>query len=245
MRLLKYIEYTNLHACNEAEKAKMLCFYRHKETGDVRFTMPVITQLLLDCGYNKPNTSRLRDKLTKGKTRIFLPVKGSNTEFEFIPAILQSLDREFGVLWVDTETISSDSELIDEKKFCGKRNYLTRLIQQINSCYKNNCYDACAVLMRRLFEVTLILAYQNLKIEDEIKFTDGRYCLLEAIVNNAKGNATLNLSSRVRKDLDNFREVGNLSAHSITYTAGQKDINDISLNYRVMLDELFNKAGLL
>jgi hypothetical protein len=207
--------------------------------------MAMISGLMQQCGYNAPNVSRLKEKLLKGNEKVFLPVKGSKSGYEFIPALLQVLEKEYNSVWNDTETIESDSELIDETKFCGKRNYLTRLIQQINSSYKNNCYDACAVLMRRLFEVSLILAYQNLKIEDAIKFPDGRYIMLEGIVNNAKGNGTLNLPSRIRNDLDTFREVGNLSAHNVTYTAGKKDIDDIKLKYRVMLEELYNKAGLI
>ena len=39
--------------------------------------------------------------------------------------------------------------------------------------------------------------------------------------------------------------IGNFSAHSITYTAGKIDIDNIKLNYRVMLEELYNKAGLI
>jgi hypothetical protein len=39
--------------------------------------------------------------------------------------------------------------------------------------------------------------------------------------------------------------IGNFSAHNITYTAGKKDIDDIKLHYRVMLEELYNKAGLI
>ena len=46
-------------------------------------------------------------------------------------------------------------------------------------------------------------------------------------------------------EFDSFRMIGNFSAHNITYTAGKKDIDDIKLNYRVMLEELYNKAGLL
>ncbi len=95
------------------------------------------------------------------------------------------------------------------------------------------------------FEVLLILAYQHLNIDDTIKTSDGKYFMLERIVNNAKGNGKLNLASRIRDDLDIIREVGNLSAHNITYTAGKKDIDDIKLKYRVMLEELYNKAGLI
>lgn len=145
----------------------------------------------------------------------------------------------------DNETINSESELIDESKFCGKRNYLTRLIQQINHSYANNCYDAAAVLMRRLFEIMLILSYQNLGIDNEIKDKSGSgYIMLDGIV---KMQLTTIHSSylELRLSLIHSEKVGNFSAHNITYTAGIKDIDDIKLNYRAMLEELYNKAGLM
>lgn len=99
--------------------------------------------------------------------------------------------------------------------------------------------------MRRLFEVVLVLSYQALDIDDEIKDISGNgYLMLEGIVNNAKNNKILKLS-RIKKEFDTFRMIGNFSAHSITYTAGRKDIDDIKINYRVMLEELYCKAGLL
>ena len=244
MQLLQFAETTNLNACTEADRTKLLCFYHYKESSASSFTMPQISNMLQQCGFSAPNASRLRDKLTKGKVKIFLPTKGSKNDYEFIPTVLQSLEQAHGALWKDTETIVSDSELIDEVKFCGKRNYLDRLITQINHSYSYNCYDACAVLMRRLFEVLLVLSYQNLRIDNEIKDSAGvGYIMLDGIVKNAKNNATLGLS-RIKKEFDTFRKVGNFSAHNITYAAGKKDIDDIKLNYRVMLEELYNKAGL-
>jgi len=82
-------------------------------------------------------------------------------------------------------------------------------------------------------------------IDDEIKDAAGNgYLMLEKIVSNAKGNQTLKLS-RIKNEFDTFRMVGNFSAHNITYTAGKKDIDDIKMNYRVMLEELYSKAGLM
>lgn len=43
----------------------------------------------------------------------------------------------------------------------------------------NNCYDACAVLMRRVFEISLILAYEHHGIQDDIKDEKGDYVMLE------------------------------------------------------------------
>lgn len=243
MRLLDFIELTELHSCSETERAKLLCFYHYKENAENQFKMTLISDLMMKCGFNAPNMSRLRDKLTKGKDKVFLAIKGSKNTYEFVPASLQRLEKEYCNTWNDTETVESDSELIDEIKFCGKRNSLTRLIKQINSSYRNNCYDACAVLMRRLFEIILILSYQHMQIDDQIK-QDGTYKMLKDIVKNAKQNRTLNLS-RIKDELDKFRDVGNYSAHSIDYTAGKKDIDDIKLKYRVMLEELYNKAGLI
>ncbi len=245
MKIIDFINKIELINKSETEKAKLLCFYYYKESGEQQFSMAKISELMLQCGFNSPNTSRLKNNLVKGKSKSFLKSKTNPSMLEFIPAIFQSLEKELGNLWVDTNTIESDSELIDESKFCNNRNFINRLIIQINHSYANNCYDAAAVLMRRLFEVLLVLSYQNLGIDDEIKTASGNgYIMLEGIVNNAKNNQTLKLS-RIKNEFDTFRMIGNFSAHSITYTAGKKDIDDIKLNYRVMLEELYNKAGLI
>lgn len=245
MIILDYVEAIGLESKCEAERAKLLCYYHYKETTESSFTMQKISELMEHSGFNKPNLSRLKEKLLKGKKKAFLISKSDKAKIEFIPAVLQALDKTHGTLWDDTETVASNSELLEETKFCGKRKYLDRLIQQINSSYANHCYDACAVLMRRLFEVLLVLTYQNHNIDDQIKDNSGNgYLMLEGIVSNAINNSTLKFS-RIKKEFNTFRIVGNFSAHNITYTAGVKDIDDIKLNYRVMLEELYTKAGLI
>jgi hypothetical protein len=244
MRILDFINAVDLKNKNELERAKLLCFYHYKETGVSKFTMSIVLDLMLQCGFNTPNSSRLKNSLTTGKAKVMLPVKGVKSLLEFIPAILQSLENEFGTLWNNTETIESSSELIDETKFCGKRNFLDRLIIQINHSYGHNCFDACAVLMRRLFEVLIISSYLFHNIDDEITDSNGNYMMLESLVKKAKGNTVLKIG-RIKNDFDLIREVGNYSAHGFTYTAGKKDIDDIKLKYRVMLEELYNKAGLI
>lgn len=195
-----------------------------------------------ECNFSKPNTSRLKDHLIKGKGKSFLLSKAVKGAIEFVPTVLQSLDRDFGTLWVDTVSIDSHDELIEEAKFCGKRPFLTRLIQQINFTYGNNCYDACAVLMRRLFEVLLVLSYQNNGIEADITKPDGSHKMLESIVKDAVQNKTLGVPVRISKNFDSFREVGNNSAHSITYTAGKLDIDNIVRDYRVIVKRFYQEG---
>ena len=245
MKILDFIEKMELNRKSECDKARLLCYFHYKETSESLFSMSLITDLFIQCGFSAPNSSRLKNKLIKGKEKSFIVSKEKGTTIEFIPAVLQSIEKSCANLWQDDITIESSSEIIDEQKFTGKRRYLDQLIYQVNHSYANNCYDAAAVLMRRLFEVLLVLSYQNLGIDEEIKDGAGNgYLMLEGIVSNAKNNKILKLS-RVKKEFDTFRMIGNFSAHNITYTAGKKDIDDIKINYRVMLEELYNKAGLL
>lgn len=242
MDLLSFIESTNLKEKNECKKTELLCYFYYKEAGDKSFSTTIIKELFAQCGYSLPNISRLKKKLTTGKNRKFI-AKGDDIEFTAVA--LQELEKCLSGFWEDNTTITSDSELIDEKKFCGKRGYLDQLIRQINHTYAANCYDATAVLMRRLFEVILILSYQHVGIDCQIRRqSDDGYITLEGIIKNAKDNQVLKLS-RIKNEFDTFRMIGNFSAHNLTYTAVRKDIDDIKINYRVMLEELYNKAGLL
>ena len=244
MELLKFIEAIGLNEKSEKDRALHLCYYYYKETGEKRFSMSLVSKLFDNCGYSLPNSSRLKGNLTTGKNKMFLRTKNSSI-IEFVPVVLQELERSIGGLWEDNITVDSDSELLDEDKFCNKRQYLDKLIHQINHCYSNNCYDATAVLMRRMLEILLIQSYIELGIDDEIKNSDGNsYKMLDGIVKNAISNSTLALS-RIKNELDTIRKVGNFSAHGLTYTASKKDIDDIKLNYRVLIEELYNKARLL
>ena len=245
MILSEYKAKVNLDDKIQAEQAKYICYYQYKENGAKSFSMSDINQWFVDFGYSQINASRLKSNLIKGKNKSFVISKTNKELLEFIPIQLEKLIQELASLWNDFEAVESNSELLDEGKFCGKRKFLDRLIKQINHTYKNNCYDACAVLLRRVFEIVLVLCFQNNDIESEITRTDGSHMMLEGITKKAVGNSILKIPKRITDYFDAFRDVGNCSAHNITYIAGKKDIDDISRAYRVMLEELYNKAGLL
>lgn len=76
MQLLKFMEAVDLAAKPETERATLLCFYHYKEDGETTFTMAKIVLWLEECNFSKPNTSRLKEHLTKGKG-IFPPLKNN------------------------------------------------------------------------------------------------------------------------------------------------------------------------
>lgn len=239
MDLTQYIVKVDLSKQNELTKVKLIAYYNCNTTKKNTFLLSEVTTILRDIGHPISNVSRLRSYMSKSKD--FRKI--ADDQYMLTPAAKEKLSADYGNLFFDEETILSDSEVLDEALFCGKRGFLDKLIKQVNHCYKNCCYDAAAVCMRRVFEITLILAYENLGIQNEIK-KDGEYVMLEKIVSNAISNPTLAIS-RLRKEYDSIREIGNYAAHRVLYNTRKKDIDDIKQTYRVCLEELYYKAGLL
>jgi hypothetical protein len=188
----------------------------------------------------RPNQSRLQAAISRSHG-IHKSAVDKNA-YEVDRAVAIGLEKEYGVLIHNDEDIVSSSEVLDESLFVGKRKFLDTLIKQINHCYSNNCFDACAMLMRRLFEIVLILGYEQHGIQDQIK-ENGDYVKLERIVADAAQNKALNIS-RSRRQYDGIRNLGNFAAHKIFYNTRKSDIDDIKQDYRVCLEELYYVAGL-
>ena len=120
---------------------------------------------------------------------------------------------------------------------------MDKLVLQANHCYENNCYDACATMLRRILETLLIESYEYLKIDCDIKDKDGNYLMLEKICNNAKSNTKLSLT-RIKNKLDDFRDLGNFAAHRRYYNTFKSDIDSCKKDFRVIIEELMYKAGI-
>lgn len=240
MNLFHYITAVNLTEKTELDKVKLLAFFRNSTEGTTSFSLDAVLQVLKELGHPISNISRLKTYLAKSKD--FKKI-GKDNEYIISPSVRLKLHAEYGDNFQNTEEIISLSEVLEENLFLGKRGFLDKLIKQINSCYDTNCYDACAVLMRRVFEILLILAYEHQGIQDQIKDMNGDYAMLEKIVSNATQNKALRIS-RSRKDYDTIRDLGNFAAHKIHFNTRKKDIDDIKQTYRVCLEELFYIAGL-
>lgn len=125
------------------------------------------------------------------------------------------------------------------------RQNIERIADQINRSFFYEIYDGCAVLMRKLIEMLLILSYKEHKIDSEIRGVDGNYINLSEIINKAISNLTIDLSKNAKEYLDIFREKGNLSAHNHFHNARKKDIELAQAKFRHLVEELFYKAGIL
>lgn len=238
-----FTEKTDLCAKTEIEKIKLVALYYALFKNANEFNLKTSLLMLESVGCRISNTSRLKTNLKEDRNF----KRNNKTDTWILNAkIIKELQKHYKEQLNDKNTIESNSELLDENKFSGKKTYLDNLIAQANNCFKNNCYDACAVILRRIFEITLILAYRNNNIETEIQENNGQTFMLEKIVNNAVNNQTLKLSKRnLQKEYTVIRNIGNYAAHKIEYNTSFKDIDDIKIIFRARLEELYHKAGLL
>lgn len=125
------------------------------------------------------------------------------------------------------------------------RDHVERIADQINKAYYFKIYDGCLVLMRRLAETLLILSCIRLGIEEDIKDQDGTYLKLTKIINKAIINKHLALTSNSKETLKTFKVGCDLSAHNPYFCARQKDILNIRVQYRALIEELLYKAEII
>jgi hypothetical protein len=126
----------------------------------------------------------------------------------------------------------------------GSRGYLERVCYQINGCYENGWFDACAVMMRRLLETLIIEVFEHHKIDSKVKNSTGEFFFLRDLIDACVKEASWNLSRNTKQALPKLKLLGDQSAHSRRYNAHREDIDKITHDFRSTCQELLYLAGL-
>jgi hypothetical protein len=126
-----------------------------------------------------------------------------------------------------------------------KRGYLVAVGRQMNGCYSAGWYDACAVMMRRLLESSIIEAFEGKKIDGKIKDGNGDFFQLTALIKVALAETAWNLPRTVKKQIETLRDLGHASAHNRYYLAKQQYIDEVKGVYRETVEAFLHIAGLL
>lgn len=127
----------------------------------------------------------------------------------------------------------------------ANRGYLVTVGKQMNGCFNQGWYDACAVMMRRLIEIAIIEAFEHCGIANKIKGGDGNYLHLSDLVAMALKETVWTLSRNSRRYLPQLRDVGHMSAHGRYFHATKDDIEKVSQGARVVIEEFLHHAALL
>jgi hypothetical protein len=242
MTLDQFAQSSNLISLAEADRVCHVAFYYLKTKQVLEFTAADATRWMAqDLQLATPNASRLKGNLQRNRCT----VKGSRTgSFRLERTFISGLEAKFPQLSEKSQEVVEDGSILPKARYEGAPGYIESLARQMNASYEHNIFDGCAVLMRRLLEVLLILSYEHLSIADEIRDSNGNYRLLDGIIDNAKNNKTLALARNSKSCVDEFRRLGNFSAHKIRYNCTRDEIKPRILDYRALIEELLYKSGI-
>lgn len=123
------------------------------------------------------------------------------------------------------------------------RGYLERLVHQINGCYENGWYDACAVMIRRFIEVLIIEAFEQHGLDWKIKNSQGDFLYLSDLVHQTLAEPSWNLSRSTKSALPKLKDIGDKSAHSRRFNAVRSDIDKVIPDLRVTAQEMIYLAN--
>lgn len=122
--------------------------------------------------------------------------------------------------------------------FEGARPYILAIARQVNAAYQFECFDACAVMMRRLVEVLIIDAYETKGEREKILDADGNYLMMKGLSRAIQSGTPFKLSRNAPKTLERIKEIGDNAAHSRTYITKRIDIEHFAPTFRRLVSEL-------
>lgn len=241
MKITTFSKKQDLNDKTQIEKVRLLAYYYLRKSNLDQFGISDVSEWFDSLSYPIPNSSRMRANIKK--SRKFIRGSVSDT-YRLHACEIDALDLELPELLTKSEEIIAPDLVLPQSLYISTRGFVESISKQINASYDNNVFDGCAVLMRRLLEILLILSYENNGIEGDIKDGNGNYILLNKIMKNAVSNSTLSLSRNTKGCLDKFRNLGNFSAHKIYYNAKRSDLEKILLDFRAAVEELLYKSGI-
>jgi len=223
----------------ELDKVCHLAFYYLKVNKQEHFTVSDADLWLRNAGSAHPNKTRLNERL-RNSTKTQRDGGGFRLTLRYVA----ELEEKYPAVGEKAQDVQDHGTILPEVDYDKTRGYIERLAKQINAAYEQNIFDGCAVLMRRLIEILLILSYQHFGIDAEIRDQAGNYQLLDGIITNARVNTVLNLSRNGKMSAELFRTLGNFSAHKIEYICKREYIKPEIANFRALVSELLHKAGI-
>lgn len=141
-------------------------------------------------------------------------------------------------------TTSLNEPVLPYSLFKGTRGYIEKIVIQINRTYEHACYDACAVMMRRLVEVLIIEAFEHHGISKKIQDSSGDFLYLQDLIAATLAEPGWSLGRNTKRGLGKLKTIGDQSAHSRRYNARRTYVDDVIIDLRTISEEFLYLAAL-
>lgn len=223
------------------DKAIALLWWMGRDDTEAGATAKELCAIIERNGYPQQNASRLDGQLETRKAYVSKFPK--TNVWRVHPRGRLRLDETYATHVLPKPLKVTDS-VLPRTLFNGTRGYIEKVVRQINGSYDAELYDCCAVMCRRLLETLIIEVYEQAGRDGDIKNADGNFFMFAELLRAITSDTAFNVSRNGRKGLDDFKKLGDLSAHNRRFNAQRSDVDRIRDGMRVAAEELLHLAKL-
>lgn len=232
LRRLSGAEFSNL------DRAIAVLWWNDRHDGQQSMKATEIGGELLDAGYSAQNNTRLNKALSKDPR-----TRKVGAGFGVSVRSTEELSAAFGP-FTQRPAVAAPSALLPDELFYGTRGYVEKVVLQINASYAFGLYDCCTVMCRRLLETLIIEVFEHRGNAEILKDGQGNYFMFSGLLAGLYSDNAISLSRETKKGLDDFKKLGDRSAHNRRYNARRNDIDRVRDGMRVGCEDLLHLAGL-
>lgn len=156
--------------------------------------------------------------------------------------LIRGFERDIAIPHLKHSFLHKDgqrNDMVVPENFANLRKYLKDTMFQINTTYAADCYDACALMLRKLVELMLYDYYEMKKRDAEITDENLEYKKLATIINLFVNQSGEKPSRPLKDFLEDARFFGNVAAHNRRVTVEKTDIDRIGARLDALLRELY------
>lgn len=237
MKIIDYARKNNLESEKELNKIKLLAYYQYKETNNNDFLICDINKWLNEVFCAQINISRAINNMRKSKE---FSVNKKKKTFSLTLNTLSNLEQE--VYYI--KSIQEEPDIFEKQSVMSLSivnsapYYIQRVVNQVNICYENGAFDACAVMIRKIIETLIIEAFEKKGNDEQIKNDKGDFLFLKDLINEFLDSNIWNIGRNTKQSLPKLKNIGDLSAHNRRYVARRSDIDKIMDDFRIVVEEL-------
>jgi len=143
-----------------------------------------------------------------------------------------------------TSSRPSTEMVLNTAFVASTRGYIETVVDQINGCYEQGWFDACAVMIRKVLETLIIECFEAYGRQTEIQDVSGNYHFLSVLISKFERETSWTSSRNSRDSLKKLKLLGDLSAHNRRFIAHRSDIDKVTFDFRIVVQELLTISRL-
>jgi hypothetical protein len=192
----------------------------------------------------KTRATTVFDDVTKISNEIKLNIRtGKSDAFKKLDLLFNGIVLPALAQAPDEPVVKSEA-VLPMQVIKATRGYLEKITVQANVCYEYLCFDACAVMIRKLVELLIIQVFEKAGKAADIKNAAGDYLMLGDLITKTLADQTITLGRTTKRALPEIKELGDRSAHTRNYVATKADVDKILSGLRVAVEDLLHLGGL-